>query len=134
MYNIQSFPRDKLSILSIHQSKGLEFPLVIIDVGSDFKTNHRGHRFKRFPVEGGIPHILEDMLRPFSNLGVPQRTQIDRAFDDLYRQFFVGYSRPQNVLLLVGINPVRPGGRVPTVATGRDRQNVNQWTTNFIEI
>jgi DNA helicase-2/ATP-dependent DNA helicase PcrA len=32
---MDSFPRDRLSVLSIHQSKGLEFPLVIVDVGSD---------------------------------------------------------------------------------------------------
>jgi ATP-dependent DNA helicase UvrD/PcrA len=35
---LETFPRDRLSILSIHQAKGLEFPLTIVDVGSDFKS------------------------------------------------------------------------------------------------
>ena len=53
---IESFPRDRLSVLSIHQSKGLEFPITIVDVGSDFKTNHHAHAFKRYPTGGGPPH------------------------------------------------------------------------------
>ena len=46
-----SFPAGHLPVLSIHQSKGLEFPLVMVDVGADFKTKHRAHAFKRFPQE-----------------------------------------------------------------------------------
>ncbi|MDB9525206.1 hypothetical protein PN498_04345 [Oscillatoria sp. CS-180] len=71
---MEAFPRDRLSILSIHQSKGLEFPLVIVDVGADFKGNHHAHRFKRFPKDGGTPHIMEDRLRPHSELNHPIRS------------------------------------------------------------
>jgi DNA helicase-2/ATP-dependent DNA helicase PcrA len=73
---------------------------------------------------------MEDLLRPFSPLGVPVRSQVDRAFDDLYRQFFVAFSRPQDVLLLVGVTPTRPGGRVPNVATGWDRTGICHWASN----
>ncbi|MBN2196879.1 MAG: hypothetical protein JW751_29000, partial [Polyangiaceae bacterium] len=123
---IGSFPRDRLSILSIHQSKGLEFPLTIVDVGSDFK-DRRAARFKRFPKEGGPPHRLEDLVRVHSPLGLPARSQVDRAFDDLYRQYFVAFSRPQDVLLLVGVDPAAPGGRVENVATGWDRTGAKRW-------
>lgn len=126
---METFPRDRLSILSIHQSKGLEFPLTIVDVGSDFK-DLRAPAFKRMPASGGPPHRMEDLLRPHSPLGVPARTQIDRAFDDLYRQFFVAFSRPQDVLLLVGVSPTLPGSRVPNVATGWDRTGVCHWDPN----
>ena len=35
---------------SLHSSiKGLEFPLTIVDVGSDFRRNHHSQRFKRHP-------------------------------------------------------------------------------------
>jgi len=133
---MDSFPRDRLSILSIHQSKGLEFPLVIVDVGSEFKSNHRAHAFKRFPQNGGLPHELEDLLRPSTVLGAPNRSQQDRAFDDLYRQYFVAYSRPQDLLLLVGLNATLPGGMVPNVATGYRRNQTNPWANNpaFINI
>lgn len=123
---METFPRDRFSILSIHQSKGLEFPLTIVDVGSDFK-DLRSPKFKRFPDDGGPPHRLEDLLRPQSPLGAPTRSQVDRAFDDLYRQFFVAVSRPQDVLLLVGVDPTAPGGRVPNVATGWDRTGACIW-------
>ncbi|SIO63291.1 DNA helicase-2 / ATP-dependent DNA helicase PcrA [Singulisphaera sp. GP187] len=132
---IESFPRDRLNMLSIHQSKGLEFPLVIVDVGSDFKGRYPAQAFKRFPRNPGPPHNLEDLLRPHSPLATLRRSGLDRAFDDLYRQYFVAFSRPQDVLLLVGLNATRPGGNVENVATGRDRTGVNRWSPPpFLEI
>lgn len=132
---IESFPRDRLNVLSIHQSKGLEFPLVIVDVGSDFKTRHHAHAFKRFPGKPGPPHNLEDLMRPHSPLVSLKRDGTDRAFDDLYRQYFVAFSRPQDVLLLVGLNATKPGGGVENVATGYDRTGVNHWQPlPFVEI
>ena len=134
---IESFPRDRLSILSIHQSKGLEFPLTIVDVGSDFRTNHHSQRFKRHPQSAGTPQRLEDLMRQASPLGNSSRPQLDRAFDDLFRQFFVAFSRAQDVLLLVGVRPTFPGGVVANVATGWDRHERCHWTGNnlpFLEI
>ncbi len=124
---IGSFPRDRLSVLSIHQSKGLEFPIVIVDVGSDFKSNHHAHAFKRFPTAGSPAHRMEDLFRPHTPLGAETRRQIDRAFDDLIRQYFVAFSRPQDALLLVGLRTTFPGGQVPNVATGWDRGGVCHW-------
>lgn len=126
---MEAFPRDRLSILSIHQAKGLEFPLTIIDVGSDFRTNHRANRFKRFPDEGSTPHIMEDYFRPHTDLKAPTRTGRDRAFDDLYRQFLVGFSRPQQILLLVGLTTNIPnsGSGISNVATGWTREGVMNW-------
>ena len=50
---LDTLPDNRINIMSIHQSKGLEFPLVIVDVGSDFRTNHHKNAFKRFPEDGG---------------------------------------------------------------------------------
>jgi DNA helicase-2/ATP-dependent DNA helicase PcrA len=131
---IESFPRDRLNVLSIHQSKGLEFPLVIVDVGSDFPPlpkcpkGHYRHAFKRFPVKANTAQNLEDLMRPYSALAVLDRNAVDRSFDDLYRQFFVAFSRPKDVLLLVGLNSSKPGtGTIRNVATGWDRYEVNRW-------
>lgn len=140
---IDSFPRDRLNVLSIHQSKGLEFPLVIVDVGSDFTAGakspkgHHANAFKRFPKDGGTPHRLEDLMRPHSPLAILRRLPDDRAFDDLYRQFFVAFSRPQDVLLLVGLTGSHPQrGAIRNVATGWDRHEVNHWQKKlpFVEI
>ena len=70
---IEDLPRDRLAVLSIHQAKGLEFPLTIVDVGSSFKTNHHAQRFKRFPDRGGAPEVMEDHFRPFTPLSAPTR-------------------------------------------------------------
>lgn len=121
---LETVPRDRLSILSIHQSKGLEFPLTIVDVGSDFKMNHPKQRFKRYPNRHGRPQALEDALRPHSPLGRPARSPLDRTFDDLLRLYFVAFSRPQDVLLLVGLcdpKTGKPKKTIPNVAFGWDR-------------
>jgi DNA helicase-2/ATP-dependent DNA helicase PcrA len=140
---IDSFPRDRLNVLSIHQSKGLEFPLVIVDVGCDFaastkfKNGHFANAFKRFPRDGSTPHRMEDLMRPHSPLATLKRGTQDRAFDDLYRQFFVAFSRPQDVLLMVGLNGSHPQrGTIRNVATGWDRNEINRWQKKlpFVEI
>lgn len=128
---MDAFPRDRLSILSIHQSKGLEFPLTIVDVGAEFSGNYAAQRFKRFPDKGGTPHSMEDLLCPHTSLRTPGRGGRDRSFDDLYRQFFVAYSRPQEVLLLVGLDATLPDARVPNVATGWSRDSVAVWGSNY---
>ena len=48
---IESFPsRSVERILSIHQSKGLEFPLALsLMLAGDFRSKHHAHAFKRFP-------------------------------------------------------------------------------------
>lgn len=127
---IEEFPRDRLPILSIHQAKGLEFPLTIVDVGSSFKNNHRAHRFKRFPDGPTSAQAMEDHFRRYTPLGVPQRRDVDRAFDDLYRQYFVAFSRARDVLLLVGLNSARPSGTVPNVAVGWRRDGQSVWANN----
>jgi len=124
---IGSFPRERLSVLSIHQSKGLEFPLAIVDVSSDFNRNHPANAFKRFPSDGGPPHRMEDLMRAHSALGEDARSQANRAFDDLIRQYFVAYSRSQEALLLVGLDKGSPRGNIPNVAAGWTRDGIARW-------
>jgi len=126
---LETLPDDRINIMSIHQSKGLEFPLVIVDVGSDFRINHPANAFKRYPNTGGPSCNLEDELRTYSPLGKPNRNSRDRAFDDLIRQYFVAFSRSQDCLLLVGLNSVKNGYYtkqgtkfILNVATGWDRK------------
>lgn len=132
---LETLPKNRLPIMSIHQAKGLEFPMVIVDVGSDFKTAHHTQEFKRYPKKGGKSHIFEDKLRPYSPLKTPERTERDRAFDDLIRQYFVAFSRPQDVLLLVGLTSSKNGYLtskrkervIKNVGTGWDRNGRWHW-------
>jgi DNA helicase-2/ATP-dependent DNA helicase PcrA len=127
----ETLPHDRLNIMSIHQAKGLEFPIVIVDVGSEFLIRHRKQAFKRFPAEPSFDTIIESELRPFSplttelELNYSERDDISRDFDDLIRKFFVAYSRPKDLLLLVGLNSVRDGYQVGAQKRREDRQIEN---------
>jgi DNA helicase-2/ATP-dependent DNA helicase PcrA len=73
---VTAFPRDRIPVLSIHQSKGLEFPVVIVDVGSRFKTNSHVQRRFRFPDDADVPERLEDAMR----LPQPKKLHLRQSF------------------------------------------------------
>lgn len=131
-------PVDKFNIISIHQSKGLEFPLCIVDVGADFADNRYWHRFMRYPGGGSRTHRIEGHFRPYTSLTTNLRDDTTRAFDELVRKFFVGYSRAKDVLLLIGLSRARPDGPVSNVALGwtMDDNEASKWRANppYIEI
>ena len=125
---LETLPDDRINVLSIHQSKGLEFPLVIVDVGSGFKTNDIRTQHKRFPKLLGDKKTIEDTIRQYSVLGLSDRSEKDRSFDDLTRRYFVAFSRAESVLLLVGLYPAIEGYNnknkhydIPNVAVGWSR-------------
>lgn len=76
------FPRGRIPFLTIHQSKGLEFPVVVL--GSS-RTNRRTRK-------------VEELVRPFLP---PGGEPLDRmpGFDAM-RMFYVALSRAQNLLVL----------------------------------
>lgn len=130
-----SVPRNRLQMMTIHQAKGLEFPLVIVDVGSGFTMNHAKHAFRRFPRSESNVAILEDDIEPHLPAVLRTgRSGLDRSFDDLVRLYYVAYSRPQSVLLLVGCEQcLKYGtgrnltGAVPHVGMGWLRDGTWPW-------
>ena len=137
---ISSVPRDRLQFMTIHQAKGLEFPFVIVNVGSRFSMNHPKQRFLRFPE--GVSNVVnaEDDVEP--HLPTPLRTwrePLDRTFDDLVRLYYVAYSRSQSVLLLIGHeNCLRYGkGKnfestaIPNIALAWQRDRTWPWRQSF---
>ncbi len=123
---------ENINIMSIHQSKGLEFDVVIVDVGSDIFNNSSNSAFKRFPKNGGLEHNLEKYLNINS---IDDITGLDKAFDDLIRRYFVAYTRAKSILILVGLNSMRYGYKgdfqdkieIQNVATGWSRDKVWHW-------
>lgn len=85
-------PQGSLPIMTIHQSKGLEFPFVfvVMKLGQEGKI--------------GAAQMLEQTLAPFRqdlylrNTRQPQ----DLAIEDDIRLLYVAYSRAQHGLMLVG--------------------------------
>jgi DNA helicase-2/ATP-dependent DNA helicase PcrA len=70
--------------MTIHQSKGLEFPVVVVD------SLH-----KKFAVQ---KQVDRDLL-PFSNRG-PYETEEQMTEFDRLRHYYVAFSRAQNLLIL----------------------------------
>ena len=99
-------PRDCFTLMTIHQAKGLEYPLVVVDVASDFSRDHPKQRFRRFPDGPSTVASMEDDVGPHCDMGALRgtRSAVHRTFEDLIRLHFVAYSRPETVLLLVGID------------------------------
>ncbi len=125
---LETFPRDAVNVLTIHQAKGLEFPMTIVDVASDFKINARTQRFMRFPDQKDETHIIEDHTIPHSRLREGSfRSWRDRAFDDLVRRYFVAFSRAQTLMVLVGLDASRPERAIRNVALGSARNGVSHW-------
>ena len=127
---------DNVNIMSIHQSKGLEFDVVIVDVGSDILNNQSNSAFKRYPKNGGISYNLEKYINNTMNLSyVGDITGKDEAFNDLIRRYFVAYTRARKLLILVGLTSMKDGYRgdfqgnikIQNVATGWSRDGVWHW-------
>ena len=130
---IPSVPRDRLPFMTIHQAKGLEFPLVIVDVGSRFNRDHWKQRRSRFPDRLSdtvrAEEEMERHLRAPLRSGRPAK---ERDFDDLVRLYYTACSRPQSALVLVGLR----NQSIPNVAQGWRRDKSWAWETEkpYVEI
>ena len=76
------FPRGRVPFLTIHQSKGLEFPIVFVP-----NTVRRAR-----------PRICEELIEPF--LGAEREPKDRRSDFDEARRFYVAFSRAENLLII----------------------------------
>lgn len=89
----ETIPSGCVSVMTIHQSKGLEFPVTV--VGSLTKS-----------PRSALTPLDRTLASYFSPSGVYE--PLDRIRDfDFWRLYYVAFSRPQNLLVLTG----SPGGR-----------------------
>jgi DNA helicase-2/ATP-dependent DNA helicase PcrA len=88
---IENFPRGKVPIMTIHQSKGLEFPVVFV-YGLSKNNNDSASVY------------LESAFAQFRRQGLPHANSFSpgqRMRQDMIRLFFVAYSRAQYALILL---------------------------------
>jgi len=81
-------PAGFVQVMTVHQAKGLEFPVVIVGSLQD-------------KPEVGGDNWTEDFLAPWSPRK-PIGSAQDRAEQDLIRRFYVAFSRAKNLLILCG--------------------------------
>ena len=113
----EALPPNHFPMMTIHQAKGLEFPIVIVDIGSEGRTN------RCFPARGNKEHWMEDFFNVVSGTRKSRRRAQDRAFDDLKRLYYVAYSRASSILILAGISDhINKSKKIFSVSAG-DMQN-----------
>lgn len=109
------FPKGRIPFLTIHQAKGLEFPVVILGDLQSF-TN-------RFPV-------IENIVRPLipNNNSLEDINQINQF--DAMRMFYVAISRAENLLVLANASKnCHPG-----LAKVIDEGITGHWIVNIDEV
>jgi DNA helicase-2/ATP-dependent DNA helicase PcrA len=86
-------PSGQVSVMTMHQSKGLEFPFVFV-----------GHMAENAEVSSS--HELETLFsaHPANPArSFPQRPAAERAEMDMIRQYYVAYSRAEYALIFLGL-------------------------------
>jgi DNA helicase-2/ATP-dependent DNA helicase PcrA len=94
----ESFPQGRLPIMTFHQAKGLEFPIVFV---GNINVTQDQLKWKAQSKE----FALEDMLKPWRmSLGsqkLPPFDALERAEQDTIRLYYVAYSRAKELLVLL---------------------------------
>lgn len=96
-------PPGMVAVMTMHQSKGLEFPFVFV-----------GHLGEKAKADG--THGIEDLFNPFPNLSHRVFTHLApavRAELDVIRQYYVAYSRAEYALVLIGTRAQVSSGATP---------------------
>jgi len=98
-----AYPKGKVPFMTVHQAKGLEFPIVFVaKVDEEAKPDAQ--------------HIIEDETSQFRKPIIPKSSAEKRAREDLIRFYYVAYSRARYALFLLlksdEINPGEGSGRL----------------------
>ena len=86
IFSEEDYPNDCIPFLTIHQSKGLEFPVVIV-FSLYSKPNVSGDLSRQTSIDRLIN----------SNSKI---SEIEKEYFDFYRKFYVAFSRAKNLLVL----------------------------------
>ena len=91
------YPIDRVPFMTVHQAKGLEFPIVFVA-----KPDEK--------AEVGAPVLIEQEMQQFRKSDVLLCDPSDRSRQDLIRFYYVAYSRAQYILfILLKSNEIDPG-------------------------
>jgi len=91
------YPKGRVPFMTVHQAKGLEFPIVFVA-----KTDEE--------AEPDSQHIIEDETVQFRKSAIPKSSVEQRAREDLIRFYYVAYSRARFALfLLLKSDEINPG-------------------------
>ena len=105
-------PSGHVSFLTIHQSKGLEFPVVLVD--SLYATPRKQHTLLEEKLEQG--YLARPAYEPLSQT----------KFYDFRRLYYTAFSRAQNLLVLTTAEKAG-NGRTPSAYFADYYRNLPSW-------
>ena len=88
IFSEEDYPNECIPFLTIHQSKGLEFPVVIV-----FSLNSKPNRYEDDDISRQTS--IDRLINSSSKL-----SENDKEKFDFYRKFYVAFSRAKNLLVL----------------------------------
>jgi ATP-dependent helicase/nuclease subunit A len=108
--------QDAVTMMTIHKSKGLEFPLVFV-VGCQNPWGQRDSHWEPSPSRDGIFYIgtQEDFPIDHPFFDRIRQTSVDRISRECGRLLYVALTRAKQYLFLVGRRPQKPRGLKETV-------------------
>ncbi len=112
----QPFPEGHVPIITIHQAKGLEFPVVVV-----------GSLDKEIQGSDAIDRQLRSFYRrskPESDLSILSEPDQDIPTFDFLRLYYVAFSRAMHLLVLTGNQHKRPSATFEKILRG-----LPQWRT-----
>lgn len=86
IFSAEDYPNDCIPFLTIHQAKGLEFPVVIV-----FSLDSKPEIDKDFSKQTSLDRLV--------NIN-SKISEIDKERFDFYRKFYVAFTRAKNLLVL----------------------------------
>nr|WP_314531736.1 ATP-dependent DNA helicase [uncultured Fusobacterium sp.] len=86
IFSEEDYPNDCIPFLTIHQAKGLEFPVVIV-----FSLDSKPEIDKDFSKQTSLDRLVN------TNSKI---SEIDKERFDFYRKFYVAFTRAKNLLVL----------------------------------
>jgi len=117
----ETVPRSAMPVLTIHQSKGLEFPMVAVIVGDQKQRPDSVHQLER-----AVLPYRRDLSGESDMSTILGGDDATRAIQDKIRLHYVAYSRARDLLLL--LTPDSRWKPSPVVGLGGERP----WFTRYV--
>ena len=115
----ETTPSGCISFMTIHQSKGLEFPVTV--VGSMNAVPRKSYNDVDVSLQTNYYH--KAVFEPFENI----------KYYDFARLYYTAFSRAQNILVLTGFEHDGPG-RLPSAYFERYWNSIPSWDNPSVDI
>ncbi len=102
---------DAIKIMTIHKSKGLEFPVVILpDI--NFTTELKANKKYLFETDGTILYSTLKVESPIPMISELHKTELNQQFTDVLNLCYVAFTRPESRLYVLNYFTKKGFGKI----------------------